>query len=87
MAGRKREVSVAADASQSVSVENTVFIKKTAYESVERHRVKSRFRKPVGNADFRSLNEQHFWNRAGEAVLGHSDSKSRSEQSTPEVVW
>jgi hypothetical protein len=36
MAGRKREVSVAADASHSLSVEYAVFIKIT-YESVEGH--------------------------------------------------
>jgi hypothetical protein len=38
MADRKMEVSVAADASHSLSVRYTVFIKKFAYESVERHR-------------------------------------------------
>jgi hypothetical protein len=37
----KREVSIAADASHSLSVEYMVFIKKVAYESVERHRAKS----------------------------------------------
>jgi hypothetical protein len=52
MAGRKREVSIAADALHSLSVEDTVFIKKFAYESVERHRAKSRShtpgRRPLG---------------------------------------
>jgi hypothetical protein len=59
MACRKREDSVADDASPSLSAEYTVFMKIT-YESVERHRAKSRFHKTVGIADFRNLNEQHF---------------------------
>jgi hypothetical protein len=45
MAGRKWEVSVASDALHLLSVEYTVLLKKAAYESVERHRVKSCFRK------------------------------------------
>jgi hypothetical protein len=39
--GWQLEVSVAADASHSLSVEYLVFIKKIAYESIERHRAKS----------------------------------------------
>jgi hypothetical protein len=64
MAGRKREVTATFNFSPSLSVEYTVFIKKIAYESIERHGVKSRFhnpgRRPVGIVDSRSLNEQHF---------------------------
>jgi hypothetical protein len=64
MAGRKWEARAMADASHSLSVKNTVFIKMIAYESAERHRAKSRFReagrRPVGIADFRSQNEQYF---------------------------
>jgi hypothetical protein len=64
MAGRKWEVSVAADPSYSLSVEYTVFVKSIAYESTERHRVKSRppapGRRPLGICRLRSLSEQHF---------------------------
>jgi hypothetical protein len=95
LAGRKIEVSVAADASRSLTVEYTVFIKKIPYESAVGHRVKSRFRKPVGIVDFRNLNEQHLHDLGkswilesdGAVVLGHTDSSNHSEHSTPEVVW
>jgi hypothetical protein len=46
MAGRKWEVSVATDASHSLSVECPVFVKETAYESVEQHRAKPRSHTP-----------------------------------------
>jgi hypothetical protein len=65
MAGRKRKFSVAADASHPLSIANMSFIKKIAYESVERHRVKSRSHtpgfRPVENfPTLEGLNEQHF---------------------------
>jgi hypothetical protein len=46
MAGRKREARATAHALHSLSVDCTVIIKKIAYESVERHRAKPRFRTP-----------------------------------------
>jgi hypothetical protein len=46
MAGRKREAGSTADISHFFSVEYTVFIKKIAYESVERHRAKPRSHTP-----------------------------------------
>jgi hypothetical protein len=39
------------------------------------------------NNSFTTCENDEFWNRTGEGVLEHSDSSSRSEQSTPEVVW
>jgi hypothetical protein len=36
---------------------------------------------------FTNCENVEFWNREVAAVLGHSDPSSRSEQSTPEVVW
>jgi hypothetical protein len=65
LAGRQWEVSVAAGASHSWSVEYTVFIKKIPCESVERER-ESNFaftRQVFGHlesANVRGLNEQHF---------------------------
>jgi hypothetical protein len=83
-----------------LSVEYMVFIKKIAYKLVEWHRVKSCFHMPgirpvenlptLGvwmNSIFMNCENVEFWNREVAAILGHSDSSSRSEQSTPEVVW
>jgi hypothetical protein len=98
MDDRKREVRVSADSWLSLSVEYTVFIQKIVCESVERHRVKSRShaRSSASRefADVRGLNEQHFHELRkklnletdGAAVLGHTDSSSGPEHSTPEVV-
>jgi hypothetical protein len=49
MAGPETEFSVAADASHFLTVECTVFIKKTAYESVEGHRAVSLSHQVVGH--------------------------------------
>jgi hypothetical protein len=63
MAGRNREVRVTAEASHSLSVEYTVFMKNIAYKSVERHRAKSRSRtpgrRPLGICRRKVLNEHH----------------------------
>jgi hypothetical protein len=100
MAGRKQEARATADISHSLSVKYVVFIKKIAHESVERHRIRSRFlkpgRRPLGiwwlqgvwiNTIFTTCENAEFWNQEVEAILGHANSSIRSEQSTPEVVW
>jgi hypothetical protein len=64
MDGLKREVSVVAEVSYSLSVEFAVFVKSIAYESAERHRVKSLTPtpgiQPLRISRLRSLSEQHF---------------------------
>jgi hypothetical protein len=99
MAGRKREAKATAEVSNSLPGEYTVFIKKIAYVSVERHRAESRSHTrssatrnlPILGVSmdtiFTTCENVEFWNRKLEAVSGHSDSSSHSEQSTADVVW
>jgi hypothetical protein len=88
MADRKREASVAADASHPFSVQNTVFINTIGYESAEGSPMPgSRPLRIWMKTIFTTCENAEFWTRGVAAVLGHSDSSSRSEQSTPEVVW
>jgi hypothetical protein len=97
MAGRKREVSVAADASHFLSVEYAVFVKRIAYESAKRHsQISLSHTRPSAsrnlptlgvwmNSNLTTCGSVELWNRKILAVLGPSDCSSRSGQSSRKI--